>query len=220
VKTLSSGQLMLARGTRVLVALMAVLMGWLVSAPGIAGSLAPPVGTPTESVDGRTLAAASAYNPLITTYDAGPNLAATPVAIVGASSAAERPAEGVSGPSLAFSGELLAPKGPVAGSAADAARLRQALQFDEAASVFTEAGGLRPSVIQGARPIVPGSRIGNPDVIKALTADGSNIADWAKFSTGSFQSPSGPFQVHFYRNTMTGATNYSFDYKGVFGGDG
>ena len=103
-------------------------------------------------------------------------------------------------------------------SAADYARLTQQLRFDEAASVFTKSGGLQQSVIQGARPIVSGSRIGNPDVVKTLTADGSKIADWAKFTTQSFQSPSGPFQVHFYRNTVTGATNYALDYKVMFGG--
>lgn len=55
-------------------------------------------------------------------------------------------------------------------------------------------------------------------MIKTLTADGSNIADWAKYTTRSFQSPSGPFQVHFYRNSVTGAVEYTYDYKSVFVG--
>ena len=42
------------------------------------------------------------------------------------------------------------------------------------------------------------------------------MVDWAKFSTETFKSPSGPFQVHFYRNVMTGAVNYNIDYKAVF----
>ena len=84
--------------------------------------------------------------------------------------------------------------------------------------MFTRSGGLHPSVVQDARLITPGSRLGNPDVVKALTSDGSNIADWGKYATQSFQSPSGPFQVHFYRNSSSGAVNYSFDYKAVFGG--
>ncbi len=73
-------------------------------------------------------------------------------------------------------------------------------------------------MIQNSRPILAGQNLRNPDVIKALTADGSNIADWAKYSTQTFQSPSGPFQVHFYRNAATEATNYTIDYKVVFGG--
>ena len=58
--------------------------------------------------------------------------------------------------------------------------------------------------------------IGNPAVIRELTANGSRMVDWAKFSTETFKSPSGPFQVHFYRNVMTGAVNYNIDYKAVF----
>lgn len=55
-------------------------------------------------------------------------------------------------------------------------------------------------------------------MVKGLTADGSNIADWAKYTTQSFRSPSGPFQVHYYRNLVTGAVNYTYDYKVVFNG--
>ncbi len=103
-------------------------------------------------------------------------------------------------------------------SAADFARLTRQLQFDEAAAVFNRSGGLQPSVINNSTPIVRGPQIGNQQVVKALTADGSNIADWAKYTTQSFQSPSGPFQVHFYRNSVTGAVNYGYDYKVVFKG--
>ena len=60
------------------------------------------------------------------------------------------------------------------------------------------------------------SKIENPEVIRALTADGSNIADWAKYTTQTFKSPSGSFQVHFYVNSKTGALNYTIDYKAVF----
>lgn len=100
---------------------------------------------------------------------------------------------------------------------ANAPRFAGQLQLEEASSVFTESGALRSSVIQNSRPIISGQSLRNPDVIKALTADGSNIADWAKYSTQMFQSPSGAFQVHFYRNVATGATNYTIDYKVVFG---
>jgi hypothetical protein len=53
-----------------------------------------------------------------------------------------------------------------------------------------------------------------------LTADGSNIADWGKYATGTFKSPSGPFQVHFYYNPATGVANYDLDFKVVFVGTG
>jgi hypothetical protein len=53
-------------------------------------------------------------------------------------------------------------------------------------------------------------------VVNALTSDGSRIADWAKFSTSTVQGPSGPFQVHYYYNSATGAANYAIDYKVVF----
>jgi uncharacterized protein RhaS with RHS repeats len=36
------------------------------------------------------------------------------------------------------------------------------------------------------------------------------------FTTRSFQSPSGPFQVHFYQNPTTGEIFYGLDYKAVF----
>jgi hypothetical protein len=103
-------------------------------------------------------------------------------------------------------------------SAADFARLTRQLQFDEAASVFNRSGGLQSSVISNSTPIIRGPQLGNQQVVKALTADGSNIADWAKYTTQTFQSPSGPFQVHFYRNSATGAVNYAYDYKVIFNG--
>lgn len=77
---------------------------------------------------------------------------------------------------------------------------------------------MHPSVINNSTPIIRGSQLGNQQVVKGLTADGSNIADWAKYTTQSFRSPSGPFQVHYYRNLVTGAVNYTYDYKVVFNG--
>jgi hypothetical protein len=55
-------------------------------------------------------------------------------------------------------------------------------------------------------------------VVSELTADGSNIADWGKYTSETFQSPAGSFQVHFYMNQVTGAVNYNIDYKIVFNG--
>ena len=72
----------------------------------------------------------------------------------------------------------------------------------------------------GSRNIMPGAKLANPDVIKTLTADGSGITDWAKWSTSTIPSPSGDFQVHFYRNVRTGKVNMDIDYKVVFNARG
>jgi len=86
----------------------------------------------------------------------------------------------------------------------------------EAASLFDKSGRLRPEVIRGAFQIVPGEKLGNPAVVRTLTADGSAIANWGKYSSGTFNSPSGRIEVHFYMNSQTGAVNYGIDYKVVF----
>ncbi len=98
---------------------------------------------------------------------------------------------------------------------ANGPRLATQLTRQEAASVFKN-GGLHADVIAGSRPIMPGSALKNQGLIQRLTADGSNIADWAKMSTQSFKSPSGSFQVHFYKNLKTGAVHYADDFKAVF----
>jgi RHS repeat-associated protein len=83
-------------------------------------------------------------------------------------------------------------------------KLRAQLIFEEANSIFTESGTLKPEVIKNSRAIISGNELKNPDVINALTKNGSNISDWAKMSTETFKSPSGDFQVHFYQNIGTG----------------
>ena len=100
-------------------------------------------------------------------------------------------------------------------SAANAQRLAEQLRLQEASSVFTPDGGLKPEVLARSREIIPGFQIGNRYVKDLLTADGSTITDWGKFSTETFKSPEGPFQVHFYRNSKTGAVIYDLDYKAV-----
>ena len=112
------------------------------------------------------------------------------------------------------------PSGRVAQSpginAADGPRLVAALRLEEATSAFDTAGHLAPETIARSRIILDGDRLSNPSVIQALTSDGSVIGDWGKYSTRSIDSPSGPFQVHFYRNDVTGSVNYDFDYKAIF----
>ena len=84
--------------------------------------------------------------------------------------------------------------------------------------MFTPSGGLHPDVIAGSSPIIRGQDLGNQQLRAGLTADGSDIADWAKYTTQTYQSPSGPFQVHYYGNEVTGDVNYDFDYKVKFNG--
>jgi RHS repeat-associated protein len=107
-----------------------------------------------------------------------------------------------------------------AASSANAARLAGQLSEQEAGAVFTSSGTLQPEVIADSTKIINGTRLGNDAVVKSLTADGSNIADWGKYTTRSFESPSGPFQVHFYQDSLTGRVFYDLDYKAVFVGGG
>lgn len=58
--------------------------------------------------------------------------------------------------------------------------------------------------------------MGQKDLISPLTSDGSDIADWGKYTTRTHQSPSGNFQVHFYMDRVTGALDYGYDYKVIF----
>ncbi len=127
---------------------------------------------------------------------------------------------GVTGP-MGFRNRGAHPDAPPPSGAANAAngpRLHDQLVFDEASSVFLPNGDLHPDVIAGSRPIIPGSDLNNPNVVHELTSDGSNINDWAKMSTQTYQSPSGPFQAHYYQNQSTGAVNYNIDYKAKFNG--
>jgi RHS repeat-associated protein len=101
-------------------------------------------------------------------------------------------------------------------SSANAARLRNALTLREAASVFTKSGGLHADVIRNSTRIIDGTALRNPDVVRQLTKDGSNIADWGKYVSDWYKSPAGEFQVHYYYNRATGVVNTTIDYKAVF----
>ncbi|MDF2885467.1 MAG: Basic proline-rich protein [Clostridiaceae bacterium] len=87
-----------------------------------------------------------------------------------------------------------------ASNAANAVRLKAQLTYQEASSVFTKSGTLYPNVVENSRKLILGSGLKNIKVIEALTADGGSISNWAKMSTPTFRSPSGNFQVHFYKN--------------------
>lgn len=105
-----------------------------------------------------------------------------------------------------------------AGNAANGVRLGQQLARESAESAFTSSGRLSSGAIADSSEIISGSRLGNKDLIARLTSDGSDIADWGKYTTRTHQSPSGDFQVHFYMNRSTGAIDYGYDYKVVFNG--
>lgn len=93
-------------------------------------------------------------------------------------------------------------------SALSAIRLKGQLLMEEAKSAFTPTGELSPEAIAGSRQIIRPGQLSNPLIPQGL----------AKFSTGTFNSPSGPFQVHFYMNPTTGQPYYGLDYKSVFNG--
>jgi hypothetical protein len=96
--------------------------------------------------------------------------------------------------------------------------LSERLAYEEAAAVFSASGGLSSEVIAPAQRIVDGCDFRNQDLIERLTSDGSNIDDWAKYTTRSFRCPSGTFQVHFYMNKEADVIHYECDYKAIFGG--
>lgn len=87
-------------------------------------------------------------------------------------------------------------------------RLSQQLSLESANSAFTATGELSDEAIAGSQEIIPAGQLGNPAI-----PDG-----FSKFSTDTFASPSGPFQVHFYMNPTTGEVFYGLDYKSVFVG--
>jgi hypothetical protein len=100
----------------------------------------------------------------------------------------------------------------------NASRLAAQLTRQEASSVFTHEGTLQPEVIANSREIINGTQLGNKQLVSELTSNGSDLADWGKYATQIFRSPSGPFQVHFYYNSVTDEAFYGLDYKAIFGG--
>ena len=105
-----------------------------------------------------------------------------------------------------------------ASNAMNGVNLNNQLKSESAASVFDESGELKPEVIAGSSRIINGSDIKNPAVRSVLTADGSNMADWGKYTTQTVRGPDGifgSFQVHFYYNPVTSQAGYGIDYKSV-----
>jgi hypothetical protein len=71
-------------------------------------------------------------------------------------------------------------------------RLSNQLALESASSAFTATGELSEGAIATARQIMAPSTFSNPAVAQ----------DVAKFATQTFQSPSGPFKVHFYMKPL------------------
>lgn len=94
---------------------------------------------------------------------------------------------------------LAAEAGAGADNVVNAGRLAQQLTREEASSVFTESGELQPEVIAQSREIINGTQLGNKQLVSELTSNGSDIADWGKYTT----PPSG---VHLGRSKFISIT--------------
>jgi filamentous hemagglutinin len=128
------------------------------------------------------------------------------------------------GKGLAGIGGVASQEASQIGSGADnvvnATLLKQQLQNEEIYSIFMENGVLKQSVVDSAKFLKGGDDLTNPAVIKELTKNGSQMADWAKFSTTEPVTVSSgeAVQMHFYKNINTGEINYNIDFKPVIGG--
>jgi hypothetical protein len=102
-----------------------------------------------------------------------------------------------------------------ASGSANWAQLRASLAFQEAGILTQDGIALTPQAIAASRQIpIAGGQLTNPAVIAELTSDGSNIADWGKYTTQSITLPDGQrSQIHFYMNNVTGDVNLNIDFK-------
>jgi hypothetical protein len=100
-------------------------------------------------------------------------------------------------------------------SSANALRFKAQLAFEEAGILTRGGAGLTDDAIKAATEIpISGGKFKNKAVINELTSNGSNIANWGKFSTESVNLPSGQSsQIHFYKNRITHEVNLNIDFK-------
>jgi RHS repeat-associated protein len=84
--------------------------------------------------------------------------------------------------------------------------LSDQLAAESAASPFTETGELTDEAIAQSKEIMTPEELNNPDI----------PSGYSKYSTQTYQSPSGDFQTHYYMNSNTGDVYYGSDYKAVF----
>lgn len=90
---------------------------------------------------------------------------------------------------------------PVSGT-----RLANQLRNESARSPFMKNGELTQEAISDSTLIIPPSQITNPAIPQGL----------GKYSTQTFQSEGGNFQMHYYKNPTTGEVYYHLDYKAVY----
>ncbi|MDO8653461.1 MAG: RHS repeat-associated core domain-containing protein [Undibacterium sp.] len=106
-----------------------------------------------------------------------------------------------------FSGVVAAEGVGEAYNVANATKLADQLTLESARSPFTAAGTLTQDAINSAKAVKnlgPG-QLSNPAI----------PSGFGKYTTGTFQSPAGDFQMHFYKNS-TGQVFYGLDYKAIF----
>ncbi|MEW2120318.1 polymorphic toxin-type HINT domain-containing protein [Streptomyces sp. NPDC005474] len=101
----------------------------------------------------------------------------------------------------------------IAGSA-DAQKLADKLRLESANSPFSAEGKLTQDALDSSRLAMPGSKMGNKELQERFAARGG-AEQWGKYSTPTHQSPYGDYQVHYYRNSVTGDVMYDYDYKVV-----
>ncbi|MFI1814603.1 RHS repeat-associated core domain-containing protein [Streptomyces sp. NPDC020422] len=109
-------------------------------------------------------------------------------------------------------------------NSANASRLGQQLQYEvdasAAASMFTKDGLLVDEIIARSTLIQKGTQMGNQHLKDYFAAHGG-AEQWGKYATPRLNSPGrdGTFDIHFYRNKVSGEIYY-YDYKVKFGGGG
>ena len=81
----------------------------------------------------------------------------------------------------------------------------------EISSLFNKDGTLTKEAILKREQIIAGDNLGNIELIKELTKDGSNIKDWAKFKIDANKA-----EIHFYYNEKNNRAYYDMDYKTKF----
>ena len=101
--------------------------------------------------------------------------------------------------------EQLAAAG-ITSNIANGPRLAQQLSFESASSPFTASGGLTQEAINSSSQIFAPGELNNPAIPQGV----------GKYTTPTFQSPSGDFQAHFYINPTTMEPYYGLDYKSQF----
>mgnify|MGYP001407889973 CR=1 FL=1 len=108
------------------------------------------------------------------------------------------------------------PKTNYSHNVANFLRLKAKLGYEEA-GILTREGELTGKAIEQSINALSksGDLTRNAPLFKELIKDGSHINDWAKYSTKHLQFPNGQkFQVHFYKNKITGKINYTHkDFK-------